>query len=112
MLYVKNTNSFRFKARYDGIDFDFPTNERVPISEDAARHIFGFGIEDKLEVMVKHGWCPSTDKIEDGKRTLNRFIFSTDEPAPTDTSIATDIPNFAERKKKIKAEMSQPATTE
>lgn len=101
MLYVKNTNSFVFRARFDGIDYSFPINEKVPVDREAAKHIFGFGSDDKAEVMVRHGWCLSSDRIEDGQRILNKFVFSEDEPLPTDVQKddLKDIPTFAARKK-------------
>lgn len=100
MLYVKNTNSFVFKSRYDGVDYDFPINERVPISPEAAAHIFGFGVPEKMEHIVKHGWCRSTDKVQDGMNILNRFVFTQDEPLPTDPvdEMINEIPTFQARR--------------
>jgi len=74
-LRVTNRNSFTLKDRYDGIDYVFKPNESVVIEEEAARHIFGYGVEDKIPFMVRQGWCASSDKTEEGMNKLNKFRF-------------------------------------
>jgi hypothetical protein len=112
MIFVKNTNSFVFRGRYDGVDIEFPINERVPIGNEAARHIFGFGDEDKTPVLVKQGWCIASNKTEDGLRILNRFVFSQEDPVPAeekDKENTDNIPKFAARMKSRAAHVEEVA---
>jgi hypothetical protein len=75
MLRVTNRNNFTLKDRYDGIDYIFKPNESVVIEEDAARHFFGYGAPDKIPFLIRQGWAVSSDKIEEGLKILNKFVF-------------------------------------
>lgn len=67
---VKNKGKADFVSRYGGVDYDFPAGQSVPISFEAANHIFGAGIKgkDREEVVAKlmgiahrHGWHIEAD---------------------------------------------------
>lgn len=98
MLTVKNTNSFQFASRYNGIDMTFPINEKVMIDPEAARHIFGFGADDQArhDSIVKHGWASTSNEMEDGRKVLAKFVFVDmsepmyDEPQPE--AVAPPVP--------------------
>ena len=76
MLTVKNGNSFDFDARYDGVDYSFPSGAVTALPEDAARHIFGVGLADKTEMLVRHGWMTHTDQVAKAMSILNKFSFN------------------------------------
>lgn len=61
-----------FKDRYDGQDYEFPFNEKVLISEEAARHIFGWGLKDRTEALVRQGWANDPLKV----RWMGKFVFT------------------------------------
>ena len=56
MLTVTNGNDFNFAGRFNGVDFAFPAGKTTALPEDAAKHIFGVGLADKTDVLVRHGW--------------------------------------------------------
>lgn len=83
MLITVNNSGDAFKAKYDGISYEFPTGGSATIPLDAARHIFGFGLPDKSEVLSKHGWLRHNGEMDAAMTRLNDFSFS----------IPSEIPN-------------------
>lgn len=75
MLTVKNGNKFDFSGRFNGRDYRFPKGKTVAIPEDAARHIFGVGEQDKTDVLVRHGWMRHSSEYDKGMEILNKFSF-------------------------------------
>lgn len=75
LLRVTNRNNFTLNDRYDGVDYQFKTNTPVVIEEFAARHIFGYGVPEKMPFLTRQGWCASVDKREEAMRKLNNFVF-------------------------------------
>lgn len=57
MLFVTNKNTFHHTDRYDGVDYQFPPGQKVMLSMEAARHMFGLGVADKTNVMHRKGWA-------------------------------------------------------
>ncbi len=74
--YVRVTNHNKsFVGRYAGKDYKFDTGKAVDIPIIAARHIFAFGLEDKVPALNRLGWARSSDEIEAGLEKLNRVKF-------------------------------------
>lgn len=69
--YVQVTNSTDepIEGRFAGVDYVFPLGEAVALPIMAARHIFGFGMEDKTAAILRLGWANlSLDPKADGKK--------------------------------------------
>lgn len=79
MIGVKNCSGKTLKARYDGQDYTFVADEKVttPLSEDAARHIFGYGDRDKTNALLRLGWlrAGTDDSMDAAIAILNSFKF-------------------------------------
>jgi len=91
MLTVKNGNPFNFTGRYDGIDYSFPAGAITAVPEDAARHIFGVGMVDKTDVMVRQGWMHDSASRNSATEILNKFSFNVaDNLEPGDVIPAGD----------------------
>ena len=96
-VFVVNKNTFTHCDRYDGQDYCFPPEEKVQLPRDAATHMFGFGLADKTETLVRIGWAshfdPDLKKIvedPDGPKKLAKFVFtkSVTVEAPLDSNAA------------------------
>jgi hypothetical protein len=81
-IFVTNTNSDAHADRYDGEDYEFPPNEAVLIPGDAAVHLFGYGMKDKTDILLRLGWLNKYDPakkqmVEDpeGIKRLANFVF-------------------------------------
>lgn len=82
-IFVTNKNDFHHSDRFNGIDYDFPPNERVLIPVIAAEHMFGFNQRDKTTVLQRLGWAMKYDPEKksftenmDGVRQLAKFVFT------------------------------------
>lgn len=82
MNYVRVTNRGKFQLadRYDGQAYVFKVNEPLVLSHEAARHIFGYGLEDKAPALARQGWLRNANVDDDwGLRAaldkLARFQF-------------------------------------
>ena len=99
-IFVTNKNTFFHSDRYNGQDYDFPPNQRVPIPVEAAIHMFGFNCPDKTEVLTRLGWAmrfnSKIKQYEDdpkGIQKLANFVFTravlTEELLP-ETAVMTE----------------------
>ena len=71
------------QVRFNGIPYEFPAGERVTISFDAAKHIFGIGAANKDDVLSKHGWMQYSTDRDAAMAQLGLFSFgSPDDPIP------------------------------
>lgn len=76
MLTVTNGNDFNFAGRFNGVDFQFPAGKTTALPEDAAKHIFGVGLGDKTDVLVRHGWMTNGAMFAAATAILNKFSFN------------------------------------
>ena len=76
MLTVTNGNDFNFAGRFNGVDFAFPAGKTTALPEDAAKHIFGVGLADKTDVLVRHGWMTNGAMFATAMGVLNKFSFN------------------------------------
>lgn len=75
MIIIRNSLESAIEGRYSGVDFTFPPSVDVPCDEQVARHIFGFGEEDKSPALLRLGWIrPGVDATE-AKKRLDAVVF-------------------------------------
>lgn len=87
MIGVKNLGKDAVKGRYDGQDYTFEPGVTVAVSEDAARHILGFGADDKTRQLARLGWLSTSNQYSDAVKRLDAFQF-----------LAVDSVNYKEAK--------------
>jgi hypothetical protein len=76
----------KFSARYVGIDYVFRQGEAINLPIEAARHIFGFGEDDKTRALHRLGWLTHTEGLEQALEKLNEIEF---EPVQQVFELAT-----------------------
>lgn len=86
MIGVTNNGKETLGARYDGQDFEFKPGVPVALSDEAATHIFGYGLDDKSRALIRLGWLVNSTALNDALKRLDDFVFSEakvvfDEPA-------------------------------
>jgi hypothetical protein len=79
-LSVLNNGSTSFKAKYNGVWYEFSPKNKTTITFEAAQHIFGVGIADKTEVLSRHGWLTHSSGMSSALAKLDEFSFG----APND----------------------------
>ncbi len=62
-------------GRYDGKDYSFPFEQPVDVHIDVARHIFGFGLDDKTGALNRLGWATRSDMVDAALERLLRITF-------------------------------------
>lgn len=75
LLYVSNTGNEDFSEKYDGAIYDFPKGETVSVPEEVAIHIFGYGLQDKLNQCHRLGL-----DAHEGERFLSKFVIARTPP--------------------------------
>lgn len=95
MIGIKNKTGKPIKGRYDGKDYTFPPDAKVvtPISDEAARHIFGFGEKDKTRALLRLGWISNGANLEGALERLADIQFlAAEEPKFRDDEPAGELP--------------------
>ena len=76
MLKVTNNNDFDLNDRFDGTDYTFPAGKSVMLAQPAAKHIFGFGDDNKTPYLSRQGWLRTSGDTKEAHEKLNNFVFS------------------------------------
>ena len=80
MIKVTNRHAVVYRDRFDGKDYTFMPNDAVIMTEDAAKHIFGYGEADKTPQLSRNGKMTTTQLegtggLRDAMKWLERFEF-------------------------------------
>lgn len=75
MLGVRNNGEETVKGRYDGQDYEFPPGVTVAVHEEVARHILGFGQDDKSRALARLGWLSNSSQYQEAVKRLDAFQF-------------------------------------
>ena len=78
-IFVTN-NGVVFTGRYLNVEYTFETGKELEISLDAAKHIFGYGDDNKEPYFVRLGWMRMNTDLPRAKERLAQVSFSS-EPA-------------------------------
>jgi hypothetical protein len=74
--YVRIVNHNKDVAgRFNGKDYLFKTGKPLDVPEIVARHVFGFGLEDKTAALSRLGWARTSDELEAGLEKLAKVSF-------------------------------------
>ena len=100
MALVKVTNrnnTVWIRDKYGGIPYLFPCGESTVIPEDAAAHIFGYGLTDKekFKKLMRLGLANK----KDGQRIFDNFVLKSTgrdvEPTGREREVTEAAPNVA-----------------
>jgi hypothetical protein len=80
MIYVTNNSDQDLRDGFGGVFYDFKKGATVEISEEAARHIFGYGKEDKTTHLARLGWIKTANDFQEGLDRLAQWNLSTQPP--------------------------------
>jgi hypothetical protein len=80
-VHVTNTWEKPLVVDLAGREVRFPVGETVEIPEAEARHIFGWGKEDRRDNVVFLGLARTANDMPDGLANLEKFQISQEPPA-------------------------------
>jgi hypothetical protein len=83
MIYVTNRGSQPLVDHFDGQRFEFAPHKTVAIEPVVARHIFGYGDDNKIPYLVRLGWMKMNTDLDKAMSRLKDFSF-TDAPVKND----------------------------
>jgi hypothetical protein len=76
VVYVTNRSDKKLVADFSYQKYEFPVNETKEISVLAAKHIFGFGDNNKEPYLTSLGWIRFHSDLEQGLEKLEKFEIS------------------------------------
>jgi len=79
-IFVTNNSDKKLKDGYGGVFYEFKKGETVEIPENVARHIFGYGDENKEPYLARLGWIITQNDLEKGLEILAQWDLSTEPP--------------------------------
>jgi hypothetical protein len=91
-------------GRYDGVEYTFDTNKEVELSLEAAKHIFGYGDDNKEPYFVRLGWMKMNTDLPRAQQRLAEFSFSSESAKKVHLS-APVVERVAAPMPKVKAEV-------
>ena len=87
---INKTNDILIDG-WDGKKYEFLPRKPVEVPLDVARHVFGHGLEDKTETIVRLGWTKTANDKPEALARLNQFEISETRPqAHRETSPTVD----------------------
>ena len=85
-VFVRNNGDQAFSDAHNGVIFNFVPGVEVEISEVAAKHIFGYGDDDKEPYLVRLGWMKMNTDFPVAMEKLGKFSFSREPSKPVHLS--------------------------
>ena len=79
-VYVTNKWDKPLVDEYAFKPYTFPVNESVEIPVEVARHIFGYGSENKESVLARLGFAKTKNDIQSGLEILEKFSITESKP--------------------------------
>ena len=67
-----------FAGRFENVEYTFDTNKEVEISEGAAKHIFGYGVDNKEPYFVRLGWMKMNTDLNRAKERMAQVVFASE----------------------------------
>lgn len=85
-LFVRNNGDDGFVDSFDGSTYEIAPGKEVEIPEVAAKHIFGYGDDDKEPYLVRLGWMKMNTDMPVAMERLGKFSFSRESSKPVHLS--------------------------
>lgn len=79
-IFVTNNGDFSFEDGFAGKRYQFSVGSTVEIPLLAAKHIFGYGEQDKTPYLVRLGWLQLSNELDKAMVKLNKFKFDKQQP--------------------------------
>jgi hypothetical protein len=96
-IFVTNNGDIPFKAKYGPEFYDFPAGQEVEIPLAVAKHVFGYGDDNKEPYFVRLGWMKMNTDFQRAMDRLSEFKFSAQSTkvhvsAPVVERVAAPLP--------------------
>jgi hypothetical protein len=112
-IYVTNNGIDPLVDFFDGTKYEFVPGKEMPVPEIVAKHIFGYGDDNKEPYLVRLGWMKMSNDFPAAMDKLGKFSFSRQSgqavhlSAPVVERVAAPEP-----KARVSAKVTSPTTNE
>lgn len=79
-IFVTNNSDKKLTDGYGGVFYEFPKGKTVEIPEEVARHVFGYGDNNKEPYLARLGWSKTRNELEEGLKILSEWEISPQPP--------------------------------
>ena len=79
-VFVTNRTNTELTIGYDGVLYTFKKDEPVELPLHGAVKLFGYKLEDREHILVRHGWIHTHAELEEGLKRLDQFEITTERP--------------------------------
>lgn len=86
-IFVTNNSDKPLHDGFVGVKYAFAPGETVEMPVEAARHIFGYGVDDKQPHLVRLGWMKTQEDKDAGLERLSLWVLS-DQPPKKNQSLS------------------------
>lgn len=80
IIYVTNHTEHALTDGFAGKVYHFEVEKTVEIPEEVARHVFGYGDDNKQPYLARLGWAVTTNDLPRGLERLSNWELSTVPP--------------------------------
>jgi hypothetical protein len=81
LVYVTNNTDKELYAEYNFVGYKFPVGKTVELTVPAARHMLGYGDEDKEKYLVQLGLIRLHSELEEATERFEKVVFSETPPS-------------------------------
>ena len=79
-IFVTNNSDIKLRDGYAGEFYDFLPGKTVEIPEEVARHVFGYGDDDKKPYLTRLGWLVNENEVDKAYAMLDKWDISEQAP--------------------------------
>ena len=89
-VFVTNRSETALTDGYGGIFYEFLKGKPVEVPVHVAKHVFGYGAENKEPYLARLGWIRSHSDLDSGIEKLSKFEITTQQ-AQQDRSLPSAV---------------------
>lgn len=79
-VWVVNKTETELNAGWAGAQYAFKPNAPVELPIEIAQNLFGYGLDDKFEFVVRFGWTQTSNDLPQALERLAKFEISEERP--------------------------------
>ena len=80
-IFVRNNGPHVLNDSFNGVSYAFEPGKEIEVPEVAAKHIFGYGDDNKEPYLVRLGWMKMSNQFNLAMEKLMEFSFSKEPSA-------------------------------
>ena len=79
-VWVLNKTDQELNAQWHGKPYFFPPSKPTEVPLDVAQNLFGYGLDDKFEFVVRFGWTKISTDLPQALERLSKFEITAERP--------------------------------